>query len=252
MPNRLRNSIYWNAQRMSELLAQAAPAKSKLVLAALDLKASPTSLGVGATLERQASSTPAWSVVLDVVVDALRESGQLLAIRPETAQQYRESDCEYVQERVLATKLVLPVDDELVLQGIPKLLTVWVADPPGRRLEPRDEWDLFGSYLFLLEEGDPKPRPGLRGFLRSGTSALAYLVEHTRSTPLSNALASEFGRGSTAHPITKLEQLGAQASLPREIETLYQIRAMSDEQSGWSVSEGRTNDLLAYPLAIFV
>jgi hypothetical protein len=237
---------------MSELLAQAAPTQNKLALAALNLKASPTSVSVGATLERQASPTLDWTVVLDVVVDTLRESGQLLAIRPETLKEYQESDCEYVQERVLATKLMLPVDDELVPQGIPKLLTVWVADPPDRRSEPQDEWDLFGSYLFLLEEGDPKPRSERRGFLLSGTSALAYLVKHTRSTPLSNASAKELGRWSTAHPIKKLEQLGARASLPREIETLYQIRAMSDEQSGWSVSDGRVNDLLGYPLAIFV
>jgi hypothetical protein len=236
---------------MNELLAQAAPAKRKLALAALDLKAGPTGLGMGATLKRQASPTPDWTAILDVVVDGLRESGQLLAIRPETIKDYEQSDCEYVQERVVATKLVLTVDDELVQQGVPKVLTVWVADPPDRRSEPQDEWDLFGSYLFLVEEGDPDPGSG-RGYLFSGTSALAFVVEHARSTTLSNALAKELGRGSNAHPVKKLEQLGARRSLPQKIETLYQIRAMSDEQGGWAVSEGRANDLLGYPLAIFV
>jgi hypothetical protein len=86
-----------------------------------------------------------------------------------------------------------------------------------------------------------------------GCSALHRVMEHARTQEeLSAEEAYRNGRGDPAHLLEKLAALGAHSSLPREIEVLYQMRGVSDEQGGWTVQDGRVNDLLGYPLAILV
>jgi hypothetical protein len=169
-------------------------------------------------------------------------------VRPETVEDYEASEAEYVHELALATRVRLPVAANLITEGCPPELTVWVADPPPRMGEPKDPWDFNGSYLFLVEEINPTPEKPARCFF-SGISALARVIRTAQPDVTGEALEG-LGRASSAHPIDKLIKYGARVSLDRQIEVLYQIRYMTDEQGGWSVSEGRVNDLLGYPLAI--
>jgi hypothetical protein len=191
---------------------------------------------------------PSWAEMLDAVLEALRESHQLHAVRPVTVKDYEASEAEYVHELALATRMHLPVADALIADGCPSELTVWVADPPPRMSEPQDPWDFYGSYLFLVEEINPVPEVPARWFF-SGVSALAKVVRTAQPDTSGKAL-HDLGRDSSAHPTEKLIEHGARVSLERQIEVLYQIRYMTDEQGGWSVSDGRVNDLLGYPLAI--
>lgn len=153
---------------------------------------------------------------------------------------------EFVYEFVSATKVVLPVDIQLVARGGPPDLSVRVSDPPAGLPAPKDPWDWRGSYLFMVEKVSPNgPRP----VFFSGISALAQVVRMGQPIPKGEALWN-LGRNSPAHPIEKLVGLGGRPSLERRIEVLYEMRYMTDEQGGWSISDGRVNDLLGYPLAI--
>jgi hypothetical protein len=64
-------------------------------------------------------------------------------------------------------------------------------------------------------------------------------------------IEGDFGRFDPLHPIEKLKKVGGVPSLSREIETIYKIAYMTNEQA-YTV-EGkvrRVNDILAYPLFI--
>jgi hypothetical protein len=250
LPAELRSRIYWNRYRMYELLAQTKPAKSRPWLKALGISIDPSgAVRFDGEVQRRQGAPPDWTQVLDAVLDGLRDSEQLFALRPQTVGEYRSSDANYVFEATNATRIYLPVDDDLVDEGYPEEFTVWISNPPARPCEPADEWDFFGAYLFLLEDGDPKQNVPTHKLFGSGASALAHLVNEAKKTDCE--LRAKLGREGVAHPIKKLEALGAYVSLEREIQTLYQIRYMSDEQGGFKVSEGRVNDILAYPLAIY-
>jgi hypothetical protein len=247
MQQRLLTRLHWNEPRMRDLFLQVSR-RRRFRIDSVGLKIRGGVVDLSGFLSQEEEAEPAWTDILDAVVGCLRDSGQLLAIRPETLAEFEASEAEYVYEFVRATKLHLPVDPALVGDGLPPELTVWVADPPKRTDEPRDRWDFFGTYLFLVEEGDPDPTKRREAFF-SGVSALAKLVRMARGDIDRDAMW-RLGREEGAHPIEKLTALGARASLERDIEVLYQVRYMTDEQGGWSVSDGRVNDLLAYPLAI--
>jgi hypothetical protein len=243
----LRSRIYWDQSRLLDLYSQVRPEPSgQLRFDSLGLKLSAGVLDVKTTI-RRSDGEAGWTDILDTVVEALRESCQLGAVRPETCTEYAASEAEFVYEFISATKVILPVDIRLVARGCPSELTVWVADPPPRPTEPKDPWDWWGSYLFLVEEIDPVgPRAT---HFTSGISALAEVVRFAQPMITDDSLW-DLGRDSPAHPIEKLIGFGGRPSLPRRIEVLYQMRYMTNEQGGWSVSEGRVNDLLGYPLAI--
>jgi hypothetical protein len=243
----LRSRIYWDEGRLLDLYSQVRPEPSnQLRFDSLGLKLGTGILNVTTKIKRS-DGEPGWTEVLDAVVDALRESRQLDALRPETMADYEASEAEYVYEIVSVTKINLPVERRLVLEGWPPGLTVWVADPPPRLSEPKDRWDWWGSYLFLVEEILPTG-PRARYFT-SGVSALAQIVRLAQPDVTADALC-DLGRGSSLHPIEKLTSYGGQVSQSRQVEVLYQMRYMTNEQGGWSVSDGRTHDLLGYPLAI--
>ena len=243
---RLRTRLLLNEGWLEELYAQVEPMNGPLRLDSLSLKVRTGFIDGQGTLKRGHRPPPPWTEVLDSVVEGLRETGQLAALRPETAQDYQRSQYEYVYEFTRATRLGLPVSRRG--RGSPKELAIWIADPPPRRSEPEHEWDFFGSYLFLVES-DHRPSSAYSRFYLSGVSALAKCVRLAQPG-VDRGVVEDLGRSSSEHPIQKLERLGAVASVEREIETLYSIRYVTDEQCGWSVSEGRANDILAYPLAI--
>jgi hypothetical protein len=246
----LRSLIYWNQYRMYELLVQTKQAKGRLSMEALGMSIDPSgAVRFEGKLQRREASPPSWTEVLDAVLEGLRDSGQLFGLRPQTIDEYRASEASYVFEATCATRVFLPVDEDLVDGGEQEELTVWISDPPARPCDPANEFDYFGAYLFLLEDGDPRqdvPRHRLFG---SGASALVHLVSSAQQ--IDDEHRAQLGRDSVAHPIKKLEALGAYVSLERDIQTLYQVRYMSNEQGGFTVSEGRVNDILAYPLAIY-
>jgi hypothetical protein len=243
----LRSRVYWDETRMRDLYAQAVSQSG----AGIKLESVGAKLRTGVLdLEGKVVATeaePSWTDVLDIVLEALRENGQLYALRPETVAEYRASEAEFVYEAITATKVLLPVADDLVAEGYPPELSVWIADPPARINEPSDPWDCFGSYLFLVEEIDPGSPP-MKVFF-SGVSALARVV--TAAQPgLPDEARWDLGRNDPSHPREKLVRHGAKFSLERNVEVLYQARYMTDEQGGWEVADGRVNDLLGYPLAI--
>jgi hypothetical protein len=246
MDPKLRRRIVWNETRVEELYAQVEPLDGPLKLDTLGVKLRTGLIDGQGTFKGGHRGPPSWAVMYDAIVERLRESGQLLAVRPVDVTDYQRGDFDYVCEWVTATRVLLPVTPRR--RGDPHELSVWVADPPARPTDPKDEWDFFGSYLFLVEEGDPGRH--LRGrYYLSGVSALARCVRMAQPVTDVDALR-RLGRDSTEHPIEKLERLGGVVSLEREIEALYHIRYMTDEQGGWFVSEGRVHDLLAYPVAI--
>jgi hypothetical protein len=242
----LRSRIYWDDDRLLDLYSQVRPDPSgQLRFDSLELKLQTGVLNAKTEFSKP-DEEPGWTNILDSVLEALRESRQLGAVRPETLDDYEASEAEFVYEFISATKVILPVDIRLVAKGGPPALSVWVSDPPTGVPAPRDPWDWRGSYLFMVERIRPiGPRP----VFFSGVSALAQVVRMARPVPNGEALWN-LGRNSPEHPIEKLVAFGGQPSLERRIEVLYEMRYMTDEQGGWSISDGRVNDLLGYPLAI--
>jgi hypothetical protein len=247
--NKLRSRIHWDEERIADLFAQVRP-RRQLALDSVGVQVKGGVIGAEGRVKRLADPGPSWSEMLNAVVDHLRDNGQLLALRPETVQEYEAGVAEYVFEFTRATKLILPVEESMVKEGgLPPALNIWVSDPPPRLVPPEHSWDFFGAYLFLIEDVNPRPPINARTHL-SGISALAWLAKGAQPSRVDADAFQRLGRGDGSHPIQKLEELGARASLERPIETLYQMRYMTDEQGGWSVSDGRVGDLLAYPLAI--
>ncbi|GGO47912.1 hypothetical protein GCM10012287_21670 [Streptomyces daqingensis] len=63
----------------------------------------------------------------------------------------------------------------------------------------------------------------------------------------------ELGRGSSAHPVEKLRQVGGVAGAPRIVNAIYKIAYMTNEQTATLQGrEVRVNDILAYPLVVSV
>jgi hypothetical protein len=258
----LRNLIYWNPDRMEELFTQIPQGRRPRM--GLDEAAVKVTAGVLSASGRfRSTAGPAsntWTFLLDAVVDELRDRGQLTALRPATIDEYREdATIRYVYEFTSATRVSLPLSSALreTQKGLPRQLMVWVSDPPPRLEPPRDQWDFYGAYLYLVEEGDAAPFEGERTLealkqYQSGCSALHRLFELARTREeLGPERAAIHGRDSGAHPLTKLGDEGAHSALPRDIEVLYQMRYLSDEQGAWK-GTNRKLDLLAYPLAILV
>jgi hypothetical protein len=98
----------------------------------------------------------------------------------------------------------------------------------------------------LVEE--LKPVGPRAEYFMSGVSPLAHIVRAAQPQ-VTRAALGDIG-DNPGHPIEKLVAYGGEPSLSRQIEVLYQMRYMTNEQGGWYVSDGRVNDLLAYPLAI--
>lgn len=235
---------------MSELLVQTRPTKGRLTLDSFGVSVDGSgSVRLDGKLERRPLQYPHWTDVLDAVLDGLRDADQLFGVRPETINAYLASHANYVFEDTDAIRVVLPVEQGLIDQGYPEELTVWVSEPPPHIGCPINEFDLFGAFLYLVEEDEPAREVQQPRKFASAASALAALVGSIR--PVSRELNRELGCASAKHPVEKLEALGGRSSLKRNIQTLYQVRYMSNKQRGWGVSEGRVHDLLAYPLAIY-
>jgi hypothetical protein len=156
-------------------------------------------------------------------------------------------DKQFVVETMVARKVVFPKTSVADLPGV-KGLAVWVSDP-----DPMDfsdiPWDFAGTFLylteFLVDEGPFQT-------VYSGCSALQAIANSMFNRPfLERDCKEPLGRENLAHPIEKLQRLGGMVGDLREIECLYRIRYMTNEQSYLiNGKERRVNDLLAYPIYI--
>ncbi|WEK37182.1 MAG: hypothetical protein P0Y53_06690 [Candidatus Pseudobacter hemicellulosilyticus] len=163
-----------------------------------------------------------------------------------------ERTVQFFHEKVTATKLFFPKSNLAEIHGLHHLV-VWVSEPEYSVLSERSEkWDVSGSFLYLIETlYDTGIYKG--GFL-SGCSALQALANIvTNSTPIIKSMSPEFfGRHNNQHPIEKLESIGAVNIGERDIETIYRLRYMTDEQC-FTHNDGilyRCHDILGYPLFI--
>ncbi len=204
--------------------------------------------------------------VLREVVDRLRSSGQLRAYRPESGDDFWHSHDIggwYVAEDMFATPVTMPLGDKFREKfrtqsiTVPEVVTVWVSDPIEPGNGPRF-FDWRGAFVFLIEDlSDFKPPNSGRNV--SGISALRLVVDflstgvqdYERNYFSVQACPDEFGHANSSHPIEKLTRAGGYAGRPRQIEAVYKITYVSDEQVA-RVKDGeiRVYDILAYPLCI--
>jgi hypothetical protein len=153
----------------------------------------------------------------------------------------------WVKETFLARKVIIPTPILLEKFGIVGL-TVWISKPK-RAPKPKHAYDWTGSFLYLptLHFDGGKTYCAI-----SGCSALQFIVNATNNSPLLTGDPDEpFGRGNRLHPIEKLSKLGAFVSDERQLESLYYVRYITDEQvhtpNGFPI---RVNDVVGYPIYI--
>lgn len=262
---RLKNMVYTAEDRLIELYDQLAE------LGAFRLKGGKGGLKLPfahaeAEIERVNPVPEGWADLVQIVSAGLRDSGQLSALRPLDIPEYgdfRSDGLSYVYETdITARRVQIPVSEDLQDEGCPPAIRVWVAEP-DRLPEPTAANAVTGTFLYLVEDLVPADPPAPPWFF-SGASALAHVArlaqpERFQDSPTQPGRfydpGERLGRHSDADPPHKLEQIGARLGLPRNVDALYQIRYMTNEQmfvpSG-SDEGRRVNDLMGYPLAIWV
>ena len=228
--------------------------------------------GGSRTVTRKQASGGDELQILKGVVDKLRSSGQLRIYRPGDRNEFRnahDSGGWYVFEDMLATPVFVPLADKFKEKfqarsvSVPDALTVWVSDPldPVEFSNPPDLENHYftfgrGAFVFLIEELGNFKGPG--GNI-SGLSALRLVVDflstggrdYERDWHIVRDYPDEFCLANFSHPIEKLATVGGYAGRPRQIESVYKIAYVSDEQA--AVVNGhrlRVYDILAYPLYI--
>jgi hypothetical protein len=188
------------------------------------------------------------------LVEYLSETKLLGRARPElmrSLQTAQKKAPPFFLERTAARKVILPttlLDDA---SGI-RQLAVWVSDPDPELIVPeKSGWDFPGSFLYLTEahlDG------GRLETVYSGCSALQAVANATQSRPLLGRSCTPdepLGRDNYSHPIDKLTALGGIVGDTREIQCLYRMRYMTNEQCfSKDGVEYRVNDILGYPIYI--
>jgi hypothetical protein len=125
---------------------------------------------------------------------------------------------------------------------------LWVSNPNSQQFsEIPFEWK--GSYLFLTEIAFTSPE--YRDFI-SGCSALRVIANVLSNKPAFDYSGVEIlGRWDNRPLTAKLLTLGALPLGECEIETLYSIKWMTNEQYDPDAPQGgRVNDILGYPIFI--
>jgi hypothetical protein len=191
---------------------------------------------------------------IDELVAFLKQEGMLGEVRPNEMYDYQQGRKDmppFFRERTVAKKVILPSDSLKDLKGVNQL-AVWISDPDPRSIIPEDQanWEFRGSFLYLtelhLDNG---------GFhtVYSGCSALQAVANAATGLKLIDRTAAgePLGRGNYKHPIEKLASYGAIVGDEREIDILYRIRYMTNEQCfSKDGNEYRVNDILGYPIYI--
>jgi len=188
---------------------------------------------------------------IDQLTNYLSHSGRLSGERPfrVSHRDFNGALPEFVLEQCTATKVVIPARYRMDIEGL-RHLSIWISDPlHGFEESVGDEWDFCGTFLYLTEvhlDAD------LVLPIMSGCSALQFIYNQATGRDLLTTDPYErLGRGSSLHPIQKLESLGGIVGDARTIECLYRPRYMIDEQRFSKLgSQHRVNDMVAYPIYI--
>ncbi|MFE7171480.1 hypothetical protein [Streptomyces sp. NPDC057616] len=214
------------------------------------------------------TSTPHDHDVIEAVVESLRETGQLHAFRPDRAGDFWHGEHAgwYVHEQMIATPVIVPLEQHFEGLQVPQAVTVWISDPTPPQNPAEWEYDIVGSFIFLVQEMGELKWP-MRWFM-SGISALRMVANFMAGGAdyrtegelhrVMQATRDQFempngwgDENDERHPIEKLKSVGGMPGRPRRIETVYRIAYMSDEQCIPTDSGVlRVNDVLAYPLYI--
>jgi hypothetical protein len=206
--------------------------------------------------------------VIEAVVESLRESRQLHAFRPDRAKDFWFSEHAgwYVHEQMIATPVTVPLKHHFDGLQVPEAVTVWISEPAPPQEPAESEYEIVGSFVFLVQEMGELQWP-MRWFM-SGISALRMVAnfmvggaDYRSEGELHRVMQAtrdlyEMPNGwgderDECHPIEKLKAVGGIPGRPRRIETVYKIAYMSDEQCIPTANGTvRVNDILAYPLYI--
>lgn len=151
-------------------------------------------------------------------------------------------------ERMTAYKVIFPVVPPQVVRGLQEL-AIWVSNPAAENLNG----SLYseGTFLYLIEsywKNDEQIQTTFSGF-----SAFAEMIDALATTcKVPKVKRDLFDHlHSHRHPLEVMEMLGASVQPARDIESLYRLRYLSDEQV-FSDTAGRhrSNDAYGYPIFI--
>jgi hypothetical protein len=247
----LRNYIYIDEQRLDSFAQQIRTQKRERVKLGKKLNLSITGLGVELSEEDTWRELSAHEKI-ESLIEFLERENVLDTSRPLRAEGEEflgvPSGRSFVLETMAARKVIIPEPHLSSFPGI-KHLAVWVSDPDPTLFSREDDpWKNKGTFVFLTEAYlDDK-----RGYIYSGCSALQAIVNAVEGKPMNSPVRGEpLGRGSCAHPIEKLQSIGALVGDLRNIRSLYVKRCLTNEQCYTLNGEPRrVNDLLGYPIFI--
>jgi hypothetical protein len=188
------------------------------------------------------------------LVEYLRLNNLLGRTRPKLMSDYERGLKKmppFILEKTTARKVILPAHLLDSISGI-KQLAVWISDPDPKIIVPEQTgYDFPGSFLYLTEM---RLDNGAFQTTFSGCSALqsiANAAENRRLLDCTDTSGEPLGRDSYSHPAEKLVASGGVLGDIREIECLYRIRYMTNEQCfNRDGTEYRVNDILGYPIYI--
>lgn len=186
---------------------------------------------------------------INLLTKRLQEAGKLSLKRPEVASKIPNDEPPIILEKFSAKAYIFPLLS-LEKQMI-RHFKVWVGVPDARDFS--DEAFVWsGSYLFLTEvHFDQRAH----ATTISGCSALRFLFNAIIDQPLyerQNIEGQEIlGRWDGRSMSEKLQSMGGIALDAREIEVMYRIRYMTDEQHHVDADEcRRVHDIIGYPFFI--
>jgi hypothetical protein len=214
------------------------------------------------------------------IVSYLTKADLLLTSRPWSGQEIAESRTPFVLESMKARKVTFQCDQVAGLKGL-RELGVWVSTPTVRPSElsasKKNPAVPKGMFLYLVEgywESDGKIGHGASEFsalnhvLKSLKNAGVSNGEINRLVPNDDVMANAFASGGDSNseigsytpylpkedfsgPLEVLKRAGGVVGEMRNIQALYRMREVSDNQFimiGTSVH--RTFDLFGYPIFI--
>jgi internalin A len=204
----------------------------------------------------QIGATPTASdhQMLMAILQYLRSENLLMTTRPATAEEAENCASAFVLETMRARKVTF------VCNGIPKVpslreVAVWVSSPiqkPSEIIRSRESiYDAVGMYVYLIEGYWEEDGPFRRAM--SMFTALNVVLESLQNVlgASDEELSFKTSRDDFASPVTILERAGGIKGEIRNIETLYRVRAVSDNKIV-SVSDTtvRSYDLFGYPFFV--
>lgn len=175
----------------------------------------------------------------------LCELNLLTAKRPASTPKVPVQPPPIVYEKCHARLFLLPIAGVLAEIGV-KALRLWVSQPHPKDFND-DPFEWRGSYLILTELHLDN-----QGFMStiSGCSALRFVANAAADELLFKRDGEEIlGRWDQRHLTDKLIGLGAHPMELRQIEVMYRIRYMTNEQ-WYHDDRRRVHDILGYPLFI--